>query len=307
MGRNSSSQQKPKLRKGLWSPDEDEKLLNHITKHGHGCWSAIPKLAGLQRCGKSCRLRWINYLRPDLKRGTFTQEEEDLIIELHAVLGNKWSQIAAHLPGRTDNEIKNLWNSSLKKKLRQRGIDPTTHKPLSEENMSLTNTDERSPTGTYVDNKCTATCSYKTTPVDMFLLDDNVPNPFGNISFPLSSHGFEVNSGFGYENAIPNIPSVVHQDSSSESLGFPNVANSIWCDMRHDCSFFDSNHLPWIEEITTNQDDQVGVGMGTGMGIGIGIEADCLGQSLSLPIEMQNHTISLFDESKGLNMTQQLF
>lgn len=214
---------------------------------------------------------------------------------------SRWSQIAAHLPGRTDNEIKNLWNSSLKKKLRQRGIDPTTHKPLSEENMSLTNTDERSPTGTYVDNKCTATCSYKTTPVDMFLLDDNVPNPFGNISFPLSSHGFEVNSGFGYENSIPNIPSVVHQDSSSESLGFPNVANSIWCDMRHDCSFFDSNHLPWIEEITTNQNDQVGVGMG------IGIEADCLGQSLSLPIEMQNHTISLFDESKGLNMTQQLF
>ncbi|MED6127826.1 hypothetical protein PIB30_091850 [Stylosanthes scabra] len=89
-------------------------------------------LTGLQRCGKSCRLRWINYLRPDLKRGTFSQEEENLIIELHAVLGNRWSQIAAQLPGRTDNEIKNLWNSCLKKKLRQRGIDPVTHKPLSE-------------------------------------------------------------------------------------------------------------------------------------------------------------------------------
>ncbi|KAE8671229.1 Transcription repressor MYB4 [Hibiscus syriacus] len=84
------------------------------------------------RCGKSCRLRWINYLRPDLKRGTFSQEEENLIIELHALLGNRWSQIAAQLPGRTDNEIKNLWNSCLKKKLRQRGIDPVTHKPLSE-------------------------------------------------------------------------------------------------------------------------------------------------------------------------------
>ncbi|KAA8536683.1 hypothetical protein F0562_029161 [Nyssa sinensis] len=100
-------------------------------------------LAGLQRCGKSCRLRWINYLRPDLKRGTFSQQEENLIIELHAVLGNRWSQIAAQLPGRTDNEIKNLWNSSLKKKLRQRGIDPNTHKPLSEveneEKVSTTN------------------------------------------------------------------------------------------------------------------------------------------------------------------------
>ncbi|XP_016450602.1 transcription factor MYB61-like [Nicotiana tabacum] len=131
MGRHSCCY-KQKLRKGLWSPEEDEKLINHISKYGHGCWSSVPKLAGLQRCGKSCRLRWINYLRPDLKRGTFSQEEENLIIELHAVLGNKWSQIAARLPGRTDNEIKNLWNSSIKKKLRQKGIDPNTHKPLSE-------------------------------------------------------------------------------------------------------------------------------------------------------------------------------
>ncbi|KAE8722825.1 Transcription factor MYB32 [Hibiscus syriacus] len=131
MGRHSCCF-KQKLRKGLWSPNEDEKLLSHITKHGHGCWSSVPKQAGLQRCGKSCRLRWINYLRPDLKRGTFSQEEENLIIELHSVLGNRWSQIAAQLPGRTDNEIKNLWNSCLKKKLRQRGIDPVTHKPLSE-------------------------------------------------------------------------------------------------------------------------------------------------------------------------------
>ncbi|KAL3749898.1 hypothetical protein ACJRO7_010943 [Eucalyptus globulus] len=130
MGRHSCCH-KQKLRKGLWSPEEDEKLLNYIAKFGLGCWSSVPKLAGLQRCGKSCRLRWINYLRPDLKRGAFSQQEESLIIELHAVLGNRWSQIAAHLPGRTDNEIKNLWNSGLKKKLRQNGIDPNSHKPLS--------------------------------------------------------------------------------------------------------------------------------------------------------------------------------
>lgn len=141
MGRHSCCY-KQKLRKGLWSPEEDEKLIKHITKFGHGCWSSVPKLAGLERCGKSCRLRWINYLRPDLKRGTFSQQEEKLIIELHAVLGNKWSQIAAQLPGRTDNEIKNLWNSSIKKKLRQRGIDPNTHKPLSE-----VNDDHKAPSG----------------------------------------------------------------------------------------------------------------------------------------------------------------
>ncbi|CAM0881020.1 unnamed protein product [Alopecurus aequalis] len=135
MGRHSCCY-KQKLRKGLWSPEEDEKLLNHITKHGHGCWSTVPRLAGLQRCGKSCRLRWMNYLRPDLKRGAFAQEEEDIIIELHAALGNRWSQIATRLPGRTDNEIKNLWNSSIKKKLRQKGLDPNTHKPLTEADRS---------------------------------------------------------------------------------------------------------------------------------------------------------------------------
>ncbi|KAK8967951.1 Transcription factor MYB86 [Platanthera guangdongensis] len=134
MGRHSCCY-KQKLRKGLWSPEEDDKLLKYITKFGHGCWSSVPKLSGLQRCGKSCRLRWINYLRPDLKRGTFSQQEENLIIELHALLGNRWSQIAAQLPGRTDNEIKNLWNSCIKKKLRQRGIDPSTHKPLEDDEV----------------------------------------------------------------------------------------------------------------------------------------------------------------------------
>ncbi|GAU35807.1 hypothetical protein TSUD_155820 [Trifolium subterraneum] len=135
MGRHSCCL-KQKLRKGLWSPEEDEKLFNHITRFGVGCWSSVPKQAGLQRCGKSCRLRWINYLRPDLKRGMFSQQEEDLIISLHQLLGNRWAQIAAQLPGRTDNEIKNFWNSCLKKKLMKQGIDPTTHKPHTEENKT---------------------------------------------------------------------------------------------------------------------------------------------------------------------------
>lgn len=129
MGRHSCCL-KQKLRKGLWSPEEDEKLFNYITRFGVGCWSSVPKQAGLQRCGKSCRLRWINYLRPDLKRGMFSQQEEDLIISLHEVLGNRWAQIAAQLPGRTDNEIKNFWNSCLKKKLMKQGIDPATHRPI---------------------------------------------------------------------------------------------------------------------------------------------------------------------------------
>ncbi|XP_021812021.1 myb-related protein 308-like [Prunus avium] len=114
--------------KGAWSKQEDQKLIDYIKSHGEGCWRSLPKAAGLHRCGKSCRLRWINYLRPDIKRGNFEQDEEDLIIKLHALLGNRWSLIAGRLPGRTDNEVKNYWNSHIRKKLIKMGIDPNNHR-----------------------------------------------------------------------------------------------------------------------------------------------------------------------------------
>ncbi|KAJ0233943.1 Transcription factor MYB92 [Hirschfeldia incana] len=136
MGRSPSSDDSG-LKKGPWTPEEDEKLVKYVQKHGHSSWRALPKLAGLNRCGKSCRLRWTNYLRPDIKRGKFSPDEEQTILNLHAVLGNKWSTIANHLPGRTDNEIKNFWNTHLKKKLIQMGIDPMTHRPRTDIFSSL--------------------------------------------------------------------------------------------------------------------------------------------------------------------------
>ncbi|KAM3301730.1 transcription factor MYB41-like [Capsicum chacoense] len=117
------------LKKGPWTPEEDNKLIQYIQLHGPGNWRTLPKNAGLQRCGKSCRLRWTNYLRPDIKRGRFSFDEEETIIQLHSVLGNKWSAIAARLPGRTDNEIKNYWNTHIRKRLLRNGIDPVTHSP----------------------------------------------------------------------------------------------------------------------------------------------------------------------------------
>lgn len=121
------------VKKGPWTSEEDSKLIKFIITNGPCCWRALPKLAGLRRCGKSCRLRWTNYLRPDLKRGLLNEAEEQLVIDLHARLGNRWSKIASNLPGRTDNEIKNHWNTHIKKKLLKMGIDPLTHEPLPRE------------------------------------------------------------------------------------------------------------------------------------------------------------------------------
>ncbi|XP_047307032.1 transcription factor MYB4-like [Impatiens glandulifera] len=111
------------IRKGTWSAEEDEKLKAYIINHGYLNWRQLPKLAGLSRCGKSCRLRWMNYLRPDVKRGNFSKEEENIIVKLHESLGNRWSVIAAQLPGRTDNEVKNQWHSFLKKRATKRSLD----------------------------------------------------------------------------------------------------------------------------------------------------------------------------------------
>ncbi|XP_042477868.1 transcription factor MYB101-like [Macadamia integrifolia] len=117
-GGGGSSSASGSLKKGPWTAAEDAILMEYVKKHGEGNWNAVQKNAGLSRCGKSCRLRWANHLRPNLKKGTFSPEEERLILELHSKLGNKWARMAAQLPGRTDNEIKNYWNTRVKRRQR---------------------------------------------------------------------------------------------------------------------------------------------------------------------------------------------
>ncbi|GLJ10019.1 hypothetical protein SUGI_0120310 [Cryptomeria japonica] len=111
--------QEEQIRKGPWTVEEDMLLVNYIAFHGEGRWNFLAQAAGLKRTGKSCRLRWVNYLRPDLKRGNLSPEEERLIIDLQSRWGNRWSRIARYLPGRTDNEIKNHWRTRIKRKLQR--------------------------------------------------------------------------------------------------------------------------------------------------------------------------------------------
>jgi len=85
------------LKKGPWTAAEDAMLMDHVRHHGEGNWNAVQRMTGLLRCGKSCRLRWTNHLRPNLKKGSFSPDEELLIAQLHAQLGNKWARMAAHV------------------------------------------------------------------------------------------------------------------------------------------------------------------------------------------------------------------
>ncbi|KAL8139812.1 hypothetical protein V2J09_005833 [Rumex salicifolius] len=119
MGRKPCCQ-KEGMNKGAWTAIEDKILTDYISINGEGKWRNLPIHAGLKRCGKSCRLRWLNYLKPDIKRGNISCEEEDLIIRLHKLLGNRWSLIAGRLPGRTDNEIKNYWNTNIGKRFKEK-------------------------------------------------------------------------------------------------------------------------------------------------------------------------------------------
>ncbi|KAF5180650.1 Myb transcription factor [Thalictrum thalictroides] len=127
-GSCSSEYEDFELRRGPWTLEEDSLLIHYIACHGEGRWDMLAKCSGLKRTGKSCRLRWLNYLKPDVKRGNLTLEEQVMILELHSKWGNRWSRIAQHLPGRTDNEIKNYWRTRVQKQARQLNIDANSAK-----------------------------------------------------------------------------------------------------------------------------------------------------------------------------------
>ncbi|XP_054818310.1 transcription factor MYB97-like [Prosopis cineraria] len=182
------------LKKGPWTAAEDAVLIDYVTKHGEGNWNAVQRNTGLARCGKSCRLRWTNHLRPNLKKGAFSPEEEKLILELHAQFGNKWARMATLLPGRTDNEIKNYWNTRVKRRQRQ-GL------PLYSSDSDQTTTSAAPATS----------CTRPFTGSTATKLDYYIQNPY-----PLSS----FHAGSSYSTHTPFLDP--NSLSSSSFLSFPS-------------------------------------------------------------------------------------
>ncbi|KAK9134423.1 hypothetical protein Syun_013753 [Stephania yunnanensis] len=128
------------VRKGPWMAEEDEILMDYVKKYGPRDWSSIRSKGLLPRTGKSCRLRWVNKLKPDLKTGCkFTPEEERVVIDLQARFGNKWARIATYLSGRTDNDVKNFWSTRQKRLARilQTPTQAKSHKSNDKTPISL--------------------------------------------------------------------------------------------------------------------------------------------------------------------------
>ncbi|KAK1403381.1 Transcription factor RAX2 [Heracleum sosnowskyi] len=204
---------KANVKRGPWSPEEDQKLKDYIDKHGTGGnWIALPQKAGLRRCGKSCRLRWLNYLRPNIKHGQFSDDEDRIICTLFANIGSRWSIIAGQLPGRTDNDIKNYWNTKLKKKLLMTSLllpnpfHSSHHKFIRPSNNNYQ----------HYPSSSSSPCSYSSTlaPTLRFCSNNNMnDNTYHNYTTLASARSF-TNEG------ISNVPTnLVNIETQDQVLG----------------------------------------------------------------------------------------
>ncbi|KAF7066856.1 hypothetical protein CFC21_072783 [Triticum aestivum] len=235
------------VKRGPWTAEEDRKLMAFILGNaGRCCWRAVPKLAGLLRCGKSCRLRWTNYLRPDLKRGLLTDDEERLVVDLHAKLGNRWSKIAAKLPGRTDNEIKNHWNTHIKKKLIKMGIDPITHEPLEvrkqPQQASLSTTSAQSSTITI---ECKSNNGEKSQQQDTHINRDKDASSVGSESSPPELSGANTDNTTGGTNGIhdqdPLVKWLLEDEDDLPTIG---IVEEPWLDFTVENDVDKFNSIP---------------------------------------------------------------
>ncbi|KAJ1295171.1 hypothetical protein BS78_01G203500 [Paspalum vaginatum] len=242
--------EKEGLRRGAWSPEEDERLVAYIRQHGHPNWRALPRQAGLLRCGKSCRLRWINYLRPDIKRGDFSADEEALIVRLHRELGNRWSAIAAQLPGRTDNEIKNVWHTHIKKRLEE-DREAAGGRRQQEDNKKA-----RKSKPAAAKRSATAAKPPKAAGAD----DDSAQRPFLTASSPgLSS---SVSSGVTFSATATESTAAAAVSVSVSSGDNDSSHRQLGAKAEMDMESFSSAEFPPIDEAFWSSPDVVDMGLG---------------------------------------------
>nr|QSD99577.1 MYB family transcription factor [Melilotus albus] len=220
---------KASVKKGPWSPEEDAKLKEYIEKHGTGGnWITLPKKVGLTRCGKSCRLRWLNYLRPNIKHGEFTDSEDKIICTLFASIGSRWSIIASKLQGRTDNDVKNYWNTKLKKKIMSMNHSVEMKPQQVTLSSILQNSTKSSPSFSFTDSSYhhsngsfTGSFSYSSTSSSLLS---------GNSSTSAAQESFIGDASFVQQNNIGSVNYIYSEVEDSEKLMFSNAGsvNGLW-------------------------------------------------------------------------------
>ncbi|XP_050220811.1 transcription factor MYB60 [Mercurialis annua] len=262
------------IKKGPWTPEEDIILVSYIQEHGPGNWRSVPTNTGLLRCSKSCRLRWTNYLRPGIKRGNFTPHEEGMIIHLQALLGNKWAAIASYLPQRTDNDIKNYWNTHLKKKLKkfQSALDPAQDSNTERSRSSLdlypnpTTTSTTTTTTTTTVSATAAPYASSTENISRLLegwmrsssSSSKANNNSGNNSSSMATTSVIecYNKPKGDQNGGGDL--ISHEEFES-ILSFENLSNVAWENNKSTCDHQENNKdiiIPNKNNITENNKKQ---------------------------------------------------
>ncbi|KAK1551076.1 hypothetical protein Q3G72_029831 [Acer saccharum] len=260
---------KTKVKRGPWSPEEDSTLIRFIETHG---------TAGLKRCGKSCRLRWLNYLRPNIKHGNFTKDEDEIICTLYTQMGSRWSLIASNLPGRTDNDVKNYWNTKLKKKL------------LAGKVISLTTTNNYVNSNKFPEKSC-----HRTNPHD--LLDSSISAPPSSSTYDHHHHNHLHFSSFSSQpqmisSSPPPFPILTdHMGYGSSSSTVVNNTHEISL-MSSDPNHQYFSHHDHVSEFSTNlknSSSSIFTSSQEGGSSSVSVSAD---NSTSLAMENNNNSLS---------------